>query len=350
MTRPPLVLRWDLDKTYLVSQFESLRYLIRVPFQKAKDKIALPGVAALIIGVRRCVERDRRPLAVYFLSASPPQIGAAIREKLDLDGIQYDGITFKDQVRHLMYARFDAVLEQIGYKLEQLLTSARGSVEGSIELLFGDDWESDPFVYSLYADVVEGRVNEATVSDLLRRAGVSRHYRDRIVELMDGTRLPAMVGGIFILRQRPARAGDLDAFGPRLVWFDNYFECALRLWDLRLLDTDGVFEVLADIGFNPAQTAVSFEAVCERGPGDRARLAPLRRVLTGAGVMDVVPAARWWQRAGGFLQRSAWRAPRALATGPLPDYARLVERWSYRGRKEKQHEEEGVDRRADDGR
>jgi hypothetical protein len=348
--RAPLVLRWDLDKTYLVSQFESLRYLIRVPFQKAKDKVALPGVAALIKGVRRSAERDRRPLAVYFLSASPPQIGAAIREKLELDGIAYDGITFKDQVRHLMYARFDAVLEQIGYKLEQLLTTARESAEGSVELLFGDDWESDPFVYSLYADIVEGRVDEPTVSDLLQRGGVSRHYRERILALIDGTRLPAMVGGIFILRQRPARAGDLDAFGPRLVWFDNYFECALRLWDLRLLDTDGVFEVLADIGFNPAQTAVSFEAVCERARGDRARLAPLRRALLGAGVMDPVAPAPLLERIGTVLQRTVWRAPRALAAGPVPDYGRLVERWSYRGRKEAHHEEDDVARRADDRR
>jgi hypothetical protein len=357
VTRAPLVLRWDLDKTYLVSQFESLRYHIRVPFQKAKDKVALPGVAALIKGVRRCVERDRRPLAVYFLSASPPQIGAAIREKLELDGIAYDGITFKDQVRHLMYARFDAVLEQIGYKLEQLLTTARESASESVELLFGDDWESDPFVYSLYADVVEGRVDEAAVSELLGRAGVSRHYRERILALISvqrasaqGRRLPAMVGGIFILRQRPARAGDLDAFGPRMVWFDNYFECALRLWDLRLLDSDGVFEVLADIGFNPTQTAVSFDAVCERARGDRSRLAPLRRALVGAGVMDPVAPAPLWNRIGTFLQRSVWRAPRALAPGTVPDYARLVERWSYRGRKEAHHEEEDPARRADDGR
>jgi hypothetical protein len=345
--RAPVFLRWDLDKTYLVSQFESLRYLLRVPFQKAKDKVAVPGVAALIKGVRRTIERSRRPVAVYFLSASPPQIGTAIREKLELDGIVYDGITFKDQMRHLIYARFDAVLEQIGYKLEGLLTSARDSIPGRVELLFGDDWESDPFVYSVYADILEGRLTETDVAELLRRAEVGRHYRDRILELLRDERPPARVGAIFVLRQRPARAADLDAFGERVVWFDNYFECALKLWDLGVLDLDGVFAVLAHIGFSPAQTAVSFDAVCGRARVERARLAPVRRALLRAKVM--APVAR----AG--VGRTVWAALRRRFEQPLshessvPDYGRLVERWSYRGRKEAVYEAEKLDRSAHDG-
>jgi hypothetical protein len=340
----PVILRWDLDKTYLVSQFESLRYLIRVPFQKAKDKVALPGVASLIKGIRRTVER-RRPVAVYFLSASPPQIGAAIREKLELDGILYDGITFKDQVRHLIYARFDAVLEQIGYKLEQLLKSARENAPASLELLFGDDWESDPFVYSLYADILERRLDADEVGELLRRAEVSRHYGDRIAELIRQQRPPASVAGVFILRQRPARAADLQAFGPRLVWFDNYFECALNLWDISLLDLQGVFEILADVGFNPAQAAASFDAVCERTDSGRARLAPVRRALVRAGVMEPVEVGPLAPRIAAALKRRLKRAALRAGATPLPDYARLVERWSYRGRKET-YEEEKTDRRA----
>jgi len=347
MKRSPLVLRWDLDKTYLVSEFESLRYLLRVPFQKAKDKIAVPGVAALIKGVRRTVEAKNRPVSVYFLSASPPQIGAAIREKLTLDGIGYDGITFKDQVRHLIHARFDAVLEQIGYKLEQLLKNAAEAAPGSVELLFGDDWESDPFVYSLYADVLAGRLDRDAVGEILQRAQVSRHYVDSILDLVDTARPPTEVGAIFILRQRPARAGDLDAFGPRLVWFDNYFECALRLWDARVLDTNGVLEVLADAGFNPAQAAASFEAVCERTPIVRARLARLARALKRAGVLDAVARPTVGQRISAALESVLVRFGRNDDRAPA-DLAQLVGRWSYRGRKEALHEEQRPDHRVDD--
>jgi hypothetical protein len=348
--RAPLILRWDLDKTYLDSHFESLRSLIRIPFQKAKDKVAVPGVSPLIKGMRRTIEERGGTIAVYFLSASPPQIGAAIREKLALDGIAYDGITFKDQVRHLMYARFDAVLEHVGYKLERLLASARASPAGSIELLFGDDWESDPFVYSLYADILARRMGADEVDAILRCAGVSRHYGDPIRELIEAERPRVIVGGIFILRQRPARASDLDAFGPRLVWFDNYFECALTLWERRILDASGVSEVVADIGLDSARAATSFRAVCERRGGDRATLGPLRCALQRSGVLEALPRGPLLARLVAPVVR--WMRARSpiLDAGPLPDYARLVERWSYRGRKEAIHErDENDDDRTDDG-
>jgi hypothetical protein len=348
LKRTPLILRWDLDKTYLVSNFESLRHLIRVPFEKAKDKVALPGVAALIKGIRRTAEGVGRKVAVYFLSASPPQIGAAIREKLELDGIAHDGITFKDQVRHLMYARFDAVLEQIGYKLERLLSSARESPPGAVEVLFGDDWESDPFVYSLYADVLEGRVGHDDLTELLRRAGVSRHYAERIAELVAADPPHVRVAAIFILRQRPARAADLQAFGPRLVWFDNYFECALKLWVLGMLDKQAVLDVLKDVGFNPAQAAVAFEAVCQRSEADHAALAPIRRMLTRAGAMGAVEAAPLGRRISAALLRRFARGGLG-ANGTPVDYAQLVERWSARGRKEAMHDDAKADPRADDG-
>jgi hypothetical protein len=339
-------LRWDLDKTYLVSQFESLRYLVRVPFQKAKDKVAVPGVAALIKGIRRTLE-PQRPLAVYFLSASPPQIGTAIREKLALDGIVYDGITFKDQMRHIMYARFDALLEQVGYKLEGLLRSAHDSVPGRVELLFGDDWESDPFVYSLYADILTGRVGAERVADLLQRAEVGRHYRERILELVAQDRPRAHVAGVFILRQRPARACDLESFGARLRWFDNYFECALSLWELGVLDLAGVRAVLADIGFNPAQAAVSFDAVCARNGGARARLAPVSRALVRAGVMGPVARAPVAHMLAAALRRWFRRGRLVAFDEFVPDYAELVERWSYRGRKEAANEQQESGDHAD---
>lgn len=349
MKRARLVLRWDLDKTYLVSQFESLRYLIRVPFQKGKDKIALPGVATLIKGLRRTVEHGGRSVAVHFLSASPPQIGAAIREKLDLDGIVYDGITFKDQVRHLIYARFDAVLEQIGYKLERLLSSAAESSERAVELLFGDDWESDPYVYSLYADVLAGRIEDERVAELLRRADVSRHYAERIGELIAAKRPSAHVAWIFILRQRPARATDLEAFGKRLVWFDNYFECALKLWVLGLLDLPGVFEVLTSVGFDPAQAALSFEAVCKRSEADRPRLAPVRRALMRTGAMDPVWAGPLHARLSAAILRRFVRGRFGLNEATAPDYDQLVERWSYKGSKEAIYGDAKADHRPDDG-
>jgi hypothetical protein len=119
------VCRWDLDKTYLETSFESLRDLIKVPFEKGSDKKAVPGVVELIRGMRRCSIAAGYRQQLFFISASPPQISRAIREKLRLDGVEYEGISFKHQVRHLVRGRLDLLREQVGFKLERLLAGAR---------------------------------------------------------------------------------------------------------------------------------------------------------------------------------------------------------------------------------
>lgn len=328
------VFRWDLDKTYLVSHFESLRQIVRIPFQKASDKIAVPGVVALIGGLRETALRRGRKSRVYFLSASPPQIGGAIRDKLRMDGIVYDGITFKDQVRNLIRGRFDAVLEQVGYKLEQLLRGARDLPAGTRELLFGDDWESDPFVYSLYADILEGRIGRDRAVALLECADVNRACIARIAGLIDEDRPALRVAGVFILRQRPAAPSDLDGFGVRTMWFDNYFECALGLYANGHLDSREVLDVANSVGMTSGDVAASFDAVCARGAVAREWLSPVRRELVVCGLMDRVAGGRWLGRLAALVQRLLGRPPARLRLPPaMPNYDHLVTRWSYRGRK-----------------
>ena len=71
-------------------------------------------------------------MRVHFISASPPQIGRAIRKKLELDGIIYDGIVFKDQLQRLMRGKFRHLREQVGYKLTELLKArASGAADGA---------------------------------------------------------------------------------------------------------------------------------------------------------------------------------------------------------------------------
>ena len=57
------VFRWDLDKTYLKSDFESLRKMMRVPFERAEDKIDEPGVVALIRALKTSA-REQQPNAL----------------------------------------------------------------------------------------------------------------------------------------------------------------------------------------------------------------------------------------------------------------------------------------------
>jgi hypothetical protein len=100
-------------------------------------------VAQLIRGLRRFNEEQKREVRVFFLTASPPQIGRAIREKLQLDGIEYDSITFKDQLQNLVRGKFRNLREHVGFKLTELLKSRR-EMAPSRTIPLGDDWESDP--------------------------------------------------------------------------------------------------------------------------------------------------------------------------------------------------------------
>src|SRR5438309_1684771 len=82
-----LVCRWDLDKTYLRSEFTTLRQLLRTAFERPEQKVDVPGVAELIRALKAAAESRGQTAPVYFVSASPPQIGKSIRAKLALERI-----------------------------------------------------------------------------------------------------------------------------------------------------------------------------------------------------------------------------------------------------------------------
>ena len=50
---PRHVYRWDLDKTYLKTDFDTLRDLVRSAFERAEAKRAVPGAAALLRELRQ---------------------------------------------------------------------------------------------------------------------------------------------------------------------------------------------------------------------------------------------------------------------------------------------------------
>lgn len=336
--------RWDVDKTYLATDFESLRRMLRVPFETGRDKVAIAGAAVLIRELRRTAELCGESPLVSFITASPRQIAGPILDKLAIDGVEHDGIVFKDQMHHLVRGRFAVLREQVGFKLSQLLLGALDCGLDTVEVLFGDDWESDPFVYSVYADILAGRLDEAEILGLLAMCGVHRHYGDIILDALGrlaGTVPRPRVDSILILRQRMVPASRLELFGDRLVWFDDYFECSLRLLLLGLLDERAVLALAGELGRRPESVAAVFDAVCTRGEGFREWLSPVRRLLVAQRLMDEVSAGSGTQRLMAALGRrrsgglAGGRGIRAVASdAALPDYRSLVVDWSRRRRKE----------------
>ena len=236
---------WDIDKTYLATEIHSLRGLLAVPFEFAIDKRNVAGTVALLRALRRGTAPAGLTAAnpIYFVSASPPQLRPVIQRKMLLDGVEYDGITFKDQAALVGKAQFGKLREQIGYKLSALLLNRHELPWHVEETLFGDDSESDALIYSLYGDVVAGRLRGDPLAKTLLKHQVRREDVDFVLGLVDAMPTRELVHSIFInleVRRDPQRFAE---FGPRLVPCHDSFQAALRLYEDGQIDDEGLASV-----------------------------------------------------------------------------------------------------------
>jgi hypothetical protein len=331
-----IVHRWDLDKTYLRSEFGTIRELLRTAFERAEDKVDVPGVAELIRALKPAAARRGCRALVYFVSASPPQIGKAIRRKLDLDRVPYDGIVFKNQLRHLRPGKLRNLREHVGFKLIELLRGRLDVPPEARECLFGDDWESDSLIYSLYADVLAGRVGPRRLEPILRRIGVDPALVEEVLGLAARAARADAVERIFINLERRTPPATFRLFGARVVPTFNYFQTAAVLAADGHLDAEDVARVghalLEGAGYTTRRIDNSLDDLVRRGHLTRAEAEALAEPLRAAHVLPAAPRARW-RRALGLLGRLGRTRPRravtprvrAGAAAPL-DYEEILER------------------------
>jgi len=259
-----MVYRWDLDKTYLRTEFDTVRDLLRTAFEKAREKRTVPGAAELLRGLAAT-----EPAAISILSGSPEQMRRVLEAKLRLDGVRWDSFTLKPSLRNLARGRLRFVKDQVGYKLAALL-EARVSLEPDThEVLFGDDAEADAFVYSLYADLAAGRIGNQTLMEVLRRARVYERDLPTVVRLAG--RLPRRdhVRRIFIHLDRGSAPEVFAEFGHRVCPFQNYLQPALVLLEDGVLGADAALrvgvELVLDRAMSPGVLAASFLDLARRG-------------------------------------------------------------------------------------
>ncbi|MEM1414536.1 MAG: phosphatase domain-containing protein [Myxococcota bacterium] len=251
------VYRWDLDKTYLRTEFDTVRDLLRTAIEPAARKRTVPGASVLLREIR-----GTGPAGIYILSGSPEQMRQVLEAKLRLDGIRWDAFTLKPSLRNLMRGRFRFLKDQVSYKLASLL-DARTHVEpSSEEVLFGDDAEADAFIYSLYADIGAGRVGTETLMAVLERARVYPEDIPQLVRL--ASRIPRRdaVRRIFIHLDRMSAPEVFAEFGHRVCPFFNYFQPAVVLAGDGGITPLAALRVGADIvlehAFSPDALAASF--------------------------------------------------------------------------------------------
>jgi hypothetical protein len=296
-TRAPRhVFRWDLDKTYLRTEFDGLRDLFKTAIETAADKQAYPGASALLRALK-AGEGHR----ICIVSGSPSQMRTVLAAKLKLDGIDFDEFVLKNNLRNLLRGRFRALRSQLPYKLPVMLESRGASPAAPAESLFGDDAEADALIYCLYDDLLAGRV---ATTDLARILEAARAYPDEIERtLAAASRAPRgpVVKRIIIHLDRRSPPVGFRRYGGRLVPVFNYFQAALVLY------ADGVLTArqLVFIGFE----------MLDSGQYELATLANSLQDLVRRGRLQIATA----QRLAEELARDAQAG--ALPTRPdLPPY------------------------------
>jgi hypothetical protein len=252
---PSFVARWDLDKTYLRTDFDTVRDLLRTAVERPDQKRTVPGAAALMR------ELGRAGAEIHILSGSPEQLRSRLEQKLRLDGARWASLTLKPNLENILRLRFRALRGQLGYKLPSLLrrrcemrvqrVPPAGDSPGHLirEILLGDDAEADAFVYSLFADVCAGAVTAGTLAEVMRRGGA---YEDTIADALrfaGYVEKGPVVERILIHLDRQSSPSDFRLFGPRVVPFYNYLQAAFVLHEDGFVAAKSVLRVAQNLAF-----------------------------------------------------------------------------------------------------
>jgi len=340
-TVPPHIARWDLDKTYLRTEFDTMKDLIRTAFERADEKRTNPGASTLLR------EMGAAGVAVHILSGSPEQMRSRLEDKLRLDGITWESFVLKPNLKNMLRLRFRALRDQLGYKLPALLESNAGAAPevaaaGVRETLFGDDAEADAFVYCLYGDVVAGRVTPAELARVCAGGRVYEDVAEQIAEYAEAIPKREVVERVLIHLEGQSPPGDFDLYGRRVVPFYNYLQAALVVFEDGRVPAESVLRVAVELvvqhRFDGEGLAKSYAELARRGH------------LRGVRVGELAAAVDAWARPRGVAAlpeleamvaelpdhakaaAGQYRGDEALTT---PDYARLVLHHNRRRKKKR---------------
>ena len=279
----PFIARWDLDKTYLRTDFDTFGDLVRTALERPDQKRTVPGAATLMR------ELNDAGTDIHILSGSPEQLRGRLVEKLRLDGVRFASLTLKPNLQNILRLRFRSLRGQLGYKVPALLRgrcelATQRDTDGELlgECLLGDDAEADAFVYSLYADVCLGQVDGELLAQVMRD---DQCYEDDIADTLRYASyvVPGpIVERILIHLERQTSPATFDRYGARVVPFYNYLQAAFALHEDGRLSARAVLRVAQDLAirhhFDGGSLARSYLELARRGH------------VSGAGIPAMVEA------------------------------------------------------------
>ncbi|MCB9072371.1 MAG: hypothetical protein H6623_02025 [Bdellovibrionaceae bacterium] len=243
---------WDLDKTYLDTQWHSLKDLFRVSFTDNFHRKNVPGTATLVSSLKQSwVEKNgQETFPIFFITASPPQMEKKIREKLMRDNILPQGIFFKDNLKNLWPGRFWKLSQHVGYKVGSLMYLRTLLKENVTQVLWGDDSETDAIIYSLYSDICSRRLSGDELERVLRNFQVTNEQITRIENSLQQIPVLDPVEKIYINLAVDTDPEYYLKFGRRMIPSYNSLQIALDLFQDNRLNLEQVLHVGKDLMFN----------------------------------------------------------------------------------------------------
>lgn len=184
------VVRSDIDLTYLDTHFIRKRDMVKLLTQKAAERKTLPAMEKVYGALRGGASgQEDRPLV--FVSGSPRFFKRTLEAKMDLDGVQHNGIMLKpfEDIAFTQVINLDpdrivpALKEQVGYKLGHLLRGRLELPTQAAEILLGDDSEADFVVYSIYHRLMAGQLDGDAAQKELLRGGVDSSQTTELITL-----------------------------------------------------------------------------------------------------------------------------------------------------------------------
>lgn len=261
----------DIDKTYLATQIDSISGLLRAALETAERKSNVPGFSTILRAVRRGSGQERARNPLYFVSASPPQISRKLIQKMEIDGVENDGIIFKNQIEYLKRWKFKKLKEQVGYKLGALLSLWAKLPPKSKIVLFGDDSESDAIIFSLFSEILAGNLARHQLIELLMHIGVFREESIRVAWLSrQFVKDPVYpVQAAFINLDTGSNPAFYARFGSNIFPTENSLQTAVALFEHGLVREVAVNTVAKELvfkfDFSPADLLASLEVAARRG-------------------------------------------------------------------------------------
>ena len=254
------IFRWDIDKTYLQTDFETVSGLLKTATENASEKITVPGAKTLV----QCLQRLPESI-IIFLSGSPTQMRRVLSEKFRLDGVQVDRLILKDSLESIRKWHLRDITSQFPYKLSSLIQDRTENPSMLDEYLFGDSSEADAFVYATYSLLLSGHIGVAEVTDILEFSGAYRTTLEKVEQDLKHLKECGVVRRAFIRLIEGGVYPEFTQLYPIVTPVYHWSQAAILLYEDKILSLSDLQRIVASEGRSPAHSANLTQDLQRRG-------------------------------------------------------------------------------------